>query len=99
MQARRLRSPRRRHRAYAIRPYEVGGFGLGSTRSLMARYTRSEVMGSSNRRAPTASATALAMAAGVGLFESSPMALAWYGPAEPPEATSTVSSTGRSAIV
>ncbi|HTE83930.1 MAG TPA: hypothetical protein VK821_04290 [Dehalococcoidia bacterium] len=53
---------------------------IGYSSPCSARYTRSAVTGSSNSLAPLAVATALAIAAAVGLFASSPIAFAYQCP-------------------
>jgi hypothetical protein len=60
---------------------------------------RSGVMGSSVIRAPVASATALAMAAGAGTIGGSPTPRAPKGPAGDGTSTMIVSIFGRSAAV
>src|SRR5579883_3381555 len=81
------------------RPHRLRDAALAESAASSARSTCSARTGSSKTRAPTASATALAMAAGGALLASSPIALASYGPVPPLEGTNTVSSGGMSRAV
>ena len=64
-----------------------------------AANTFSAVSGKSITRTPTASHTALAMAAATGVLLLSPMPLLWYGAGPGPGSSNTVTSSGISLMV